>query len=90
MDLHSYLSRPGSPAATDLARQIDVNPDQIRHWRHGYAGRRPSPEMCVQIEQATGGAVARWDLRPDDWHRIWPELVNAEGAPPTQPAQAQE
>jgi hypothetical protein len=26
--------------------------------------------------------VARWDLRPDDWHRIWPELIGAEGAPP--------
>lgn len=25
--------------------------------------------------------VRRWDLRPDDWHRIWPELIGAEGAP---------
>lgn len=23
-----------------------------------------------------------WDLRPDDWHRIWPELIGTEGAPP--------
>ena len=22
------------------------------------------------------GAVMRWDLRPDDWHSIWPELID--------------
>ena len=24
---------------------------------------------------------ALWDLRPNDWHRIWPELIGADGAP---------
>ena len=24
---------------------------------------------------------ALWDLRPDDWHRIWPELIDTDGAP---------
>lgn len=33
-----------------------------------------SPKLCVQIEQATDGAVTRRDLRPDDWAQIWPEL----------------
>ena len=37
-------------------------------------GRKPSPELCVQIEQATDGKVTRRDLRPDDWAAIWPEL----------------
>jgi hypothetical protein len=23
----------------------------------------------------------RWDLRPHDWHLIWPELVDMTGAP---------
>jgi hypothetical protein len=23
----------------------------------------------------------RWDLRPHDWHLVWPELVGIEGAP---------
>jgi DNA-binding transcriptional regulator YdaS (Cro superfamily) len=45
-------------------------------------GKRPIPaEHCASIEQATGGAVRRWHLRPADWHRVWPELVNAPGAP---------
>lgn len=76
MDLHTYLTQPGAPTATELARAIDVNPDQIRHWRHGYQGRRPEPENCVRLEVATKGAVTRKDLRPDDWQRIWPELAS--------------
>ena len=40
-----------------------------------------APELCVSIELATQGAVRRWDLRPTDWHRIWPELVGVDGAP---------
>lgn len=28
----------------------------------------------------TGGAVSRKELRPDDWHRIWPELAAAGAA----------
>ena len=41
-------------------------------------GRVPSPELCVQIERASGGAVSRRDLRPDDWGDIWPELIDDE------------
>ena len=45
-------------------------------------GDRPVPPVHgAAIEQGTGMAVRRWDLRPDDWHRIWPELIGAEGAP---------
>jgi DNA-binding transcriptional regulator YdaS (Cro superfamily) len=45
------------------------------------AGQVTSPERCVLIEQITGGALSRRDLRPDDWHRIWPELIETDGAP---------
>lgn len=38
-------------------------------------------EHCAAIEAAVNGGVKRWDLRPDDWHRIWPELIGTEGAP---------
>lgn len=34
--------------------------------------------LCVRIRRSTGGAVTRRDLRPDDWHQIWPELVDQE------------
>lgn len=50
-------------------------------------------ERCVPIERATGGAVTRKDLRPDDWHAIWPEAAlpdwqPATLQPTTEPAQA--
>lgn len=43
-----------------------------------------SPALCVLIERATAGDVRRWDLRPDDWHLIWPELIGQPGAPAVQ------
>lgn len=46
-------------------------------------GRTFGPAECVRIETATEGAVRRWDLRPADWHLIWPELIGADGAPAT-------
>lgn len=62
---------------TDLG--YDVKSDaQIRQWRVRYKGRLPSPENCVGLELATNGLVSRKDTRPDDWHRIWPELCEKE------------
>lgn len=43
--------------------------------------RIASPELSTQIELASKGEVMRWDLRPDDWHRIWPELRRRKDAP---------
>ena len=82
MNLHCYFSSPESLSVSALAQRIGIkNPAQVRQWQHGYANRSPSPENCVSIEQATGGNVRRWDLRPSDWWLIWPELIGAEGAP---------
>lgn len=67
----------GSQSA--LAEAIGVKQPTISEW---VRGDRPVPiERCTAIEQATDRAVMRWDLRPDDWHRIWPELIGIEGAP---------
>lgn len=82
MNLHRYLSLPESMSAAELARRLKIkNPAQVRQWQHGYADRLPSPENCVAIEQATECVVRRWDLRPSDWWLIWPELIDADGAP---------
>lgn len=73
----------GSQAA--LASLLNVKQPTVSEWSRG---ERPVPiERCVDIERATAGAVRRWDLRPDDWHRIWPELIGAEGAPPVPAAE---
>lgn len=56
-----------------LARAIGVQPPTVNQW---LSGLRPVPaERCAAIELATEGRVTRIDLRPEDWHRIWPELA---------------
>jgi len=61
-----------------LARLIGVTNPTVNQW---VRGSRPVPiERCPDIERATGGAVTRRDLRPDDWQRIWPELAKSEAA----------
>jgi DNA-binding transcriptional regulator YdaS (Cro superfamily) len=76
--LDQHLSVPG--AARSLARSIGVADAMVSQWRSGK--KTPAPITAVAIEAALGGAIRRWDLRPDDWHLIWPELIGADGAPP--------
>lgn len=68
----------GSIGQAELARRLGVTPAAVSQW---FSGDRPIVpiERCVQIERETG--VRRWDLRPDDWHCIWPELIGTRGAP---------
>ncbi|MEX3614344.1 MAG: YdaS family helix-turn-helix protein [Burkholderia gladioli] len=81
MNLDQYLSRPDCLTVSGLRARMSAmgyrvkSNAQIRQWRHGYAGRIPGPENCTGLERATDGAVTRRDLRPDDWHLIWPELA---------------
>lgn len=82
MDLDTFLKQPGSMSTAELARRIGVkHVAQVNQWRNPNQDRRPDAANCVAIEKATGGAVHRWDLRPDDWHLIWPELKKVKGAP---------
>lgn len=56
-----------------LAEAIGVGQSAVSNWRT--RGTTPDAAYCVAIERATSGAVSRRDLRPDDWHLIWPELA---------------
>lgn len=55
-----------------LAKILGVTKSAVWQWKED--GRQPPIIHCYAIEQATNGAVTRKDLRPDDWHEIWPEL----------------
>lgn len=59
-----------------LADAIGVKQQHVWNWLNR-PGHVPV-EHCAAIEAATGGAVTRRELRPDDWFRIWPELVTPE------------
>lgn len=68
--LHKAVSIAGSQKA--LADQIGVVQSAVANWLK--RGNIPA-EHCLAIEKATGGQVTRQELRPDDAHRIWPDLV---------------
>ena len=52
----------------------------VSNWPKGGPIR---PEHCSAIELFTAGAVARRDLRPDDWHKIWPGSSSTRHCPST-------
>lgn len=67
-----------------LAAAVGVRPSAVSNWLARNA--MPSALFCAAIERATEGAVTRRDLRPDDWHLIWPELVTFGDANSKQPS----
>lgn len=69
-----------------LAVALGVSQPVISNWRA--RGTKIDAAHCVAIERATGGAVTRRDLRPDDWQDIWPELAVAEPAQAPAPTHA--
>lgn len=83
MNLSDYVDAARG-RQTALAIGLGAQPQLVWQWARKI---RPVPiERCAPIEQATDRAVRRWDLRPDDWHIHWPELIGTEGAPPVAPA----
>lgn len=78
MKLAEYLKMQGRGSPKNLSRLIKVHAPDISNWS---SGSRPVPaHFCAAIETATQGLVTRQDLRPDDWHLIWPELADSEVA----------
>lgn len=72
MNLAEYLSRPNAESMAALARALRLKQvDQLRQWRHGTEGRRPSPEYCARLERVSKGLMSCEALRPDlKWHRV--------------------
>ena len=89
MNIAAFLEDAPRGTAAAIARQLGVHPVMVSQWASGL--KEVPAERCTAIEQATAAKVRRWDLRPDDWHRIWPELIGADGAPdaPAPPPAAQ-
>lgn len=88
MKLNEYLLQGGRGAAIALSRALQISQPTVSDWCNGK--KRVPAERCVPIERATGGAVTRKDLRPDDWADIWPEAQAQSWVPatpqPTEPA----
>ncbi len=66
----------GGPVIT--AKKLGVDKYQtVQSW----CKARVPVVYCKQIVALLNEDVKLWELRPDDWHLIWPELIDAEGAP---------
>jgi DNA-binding transcriptional regulator YdaS (Cro superfamily) len=55
-----------------MAAIIGVTQGRIGHWYRGED--MPPPATCVLLERYSNGQITRQELRPLDWHTIWPEL----------------
>lgn len=69
-----------------LASILNVTKAAVGQWK--LPDRQVPIEHCPAIERATDKTVMRWDLRPHDWHLIWPELIGSKGAPKVKLARA--
>lgn len=80
MDLKTFLrSLPDDAAREQFAKDCDTSAGHMRNCIYT-PQKLLAPATCVLVERHSGGAVRRWDLRPD-WHEIWPEIIGSEGAP---------
>ena len=73
MKLIDYLRPFDRPARDAFAMRCGTTLGHMTNVAYGYTPC--APELAVSIEQESGRAVTRPELRPDDWQRIWPELI---------------
>lgn len=62
----------------EIALRLGIDEQYLYQIARGL--KTASPALAKQFNQADPEALL-WDLRPDDWHLIWPELIGSTGAP---------
>ncbi|HEZ5769575.1 TPA: transcriptional regulator [Neisseria lactamica] len=55
-----------------VARELNMAAPSVFSWKT----KKIPIIRCIEIENITDKKITRKDLRPDDWHLIWPELAN--------------
>lgn len=78
-ELKTYLSGLSDEQLAEFAERCQTSVGHLRNIGYGY--KPCGPALAVRAERMSGGALRRWALRPRDWHEIWPELIDAKGAP---------
>ncbi len=80
MSLKAFLaSLPCEESRRAFAAACETSVGHLRNCM--YQGKALAPASSVLAETHSGGQVRRWHCRPNDWHRIWPELIGQPGAP---------
>jgi DNA-binding transcriptional regulator YdaS (Cro superfamily) len=93
MELKTYLSPLSQEQREEFAKRCESTKGHLQNVMYGM--KTCATDLAVHIERESKGAVRRWELRPLDWYKHWPELIGTEGAPdvpktPATPAQATE
>jgi DNA-binding transcriptional regulator YdaS (Cro superfamily) len=78
MNLRTFLDGLPRGGITEFARKVGISSVYMSQLAAHQDGREPSAELCVVIERESNKEVTRKDLRPTDWHLIWPELAEKE------------
>jgi DNA-binding transcriptional regulator YdaS (Cro superfamily) len=84
MKLSAYIKRFSPRERAEFALAVGTTLGHLNNV--AYEQRTASAALTRQIAEVTAREVAEWELRPNDWHLIWPELVTAEQPAPTQQA----
>lgn len=71
MELKTFIQTSKRGTAKRLADQLGISASYLSQIASSENLR--TPEMCVQIERLTLGAVPRQHLRTN-WREVWPEL----------------
>lgn len=75
--IEKAIELAGGPSK--VAAVLGATPTAVGFWRDGK--RRFPPELAARLEQAANNRIRRWQMFPEHWHLIWPELIGTEGAP---------
>lgn len=63
MDITTYFKSHPIQARRELARAAGTKVIYLRQIRHGH--RRPSADLAIRLEHASGGLITARELRPD-------------------------
>lgn len=72
MDLKNYLSPMSLEMRDEFAQRCMTSKGHLQNIMYGM--KPCAPGLAVLIEQESRHKVKRQDLRPDDYHLIWPDL----------------
>lgn len=75
--IQQAVNHYGSPSRLAVAMADGTSRQNIEYWLR--AGVVP-PERVMRLTEIA--PVEPWDLRPEDWHLIWPSLARKKNAPP--------
>ncbi len=78
--LKLYLNKKTPQEQEKFASSCGTSVGYMRKIICSNGGLLFGASLARQIEEKSNGEISRKDLRPNDWHKIWPELKNKKSA----------